>query len=460
MSLDDYFNDVNSGKFRLRCPSARLFLAPGYHELAFEGTGILNCTNNGYFEFELFVKATDPVWLNQLNHSVQSEGKMESFQLQLMDENGKKWVGGEWVFPYVDNIISAYKNKTFVIKGKVNSIVTSSLDKIASPRVEHDIYQFIIADADVARIPWQKTSTVTTQNHESEEIAWSRRASYQTVSIDGIEVTIEQIEKTDNVKVTISSKSKRLPAFIDIKVLESLMFVSGRLMNPVLMFRKGKNQKLLRLVAGQNHLETRQFPPIFLDEVERFSDYWSAFEAKLTYLLKNDAMNPFFYVFMETLIPVMEASSRSEGIHTLTLSVAVEAIVRNYSLASKPPQQNFPEDEVQKLKEYIQQNISDKNIQQRLDGAINSISSNSVSTKSKLRLLAEAGVITRRQLKSWETLRHKAAHGDFIKLADRDGFGEIFGDVITLVNKVILKEVGYDGYATDYGKLFAESSEN
>lgn len=452
LDLDQLFYSVNKGLFKLSCPSARLAVVPAYQEIAFEGSGFLRCTQSGEFEYELLVRAVDKKWIQEINHCIPHNFPPEYFQLQLTDQDGVEWLGGDWTRPRIEEIDSAYKGDVFAIKGYVSTLVTSSLDKFKISQA-NDFYQFIVPNAGI--IPWQKYRTTITTSHQNQQESLSRNPCYQTLEINSVSLLMEKLDNTEHMKVTIKANHGCIPPFFDIKVLETIIFITGRIMNIGVQLRKGENQRCIRIIAEHEHLEIRQFPPVSISGFKAFDQFWSAFGCVLKYLLENDSINPFFHPLIETLIPVMEAGSRTAGIHSLTLAVAVESIVNNCRFSKAQLINNYSDSEVEELKKYIREKITNTSFKNRLEGSIASITSKTASVSDRLRDLVESNVITKKQFESWKSLRHTSAHGGFYKVSERENFDEMFGDVYSLVNTLILREVGYDGDVTDYGAMFS-----
>lgn len=450
-NLKNLFYSLNDCSFKLSCPSVHFVVAPHYFQIAFEGSGFVRCNKSGAFEYEFLVKASDRKWIQEINHCIPHSFPMEYFQLQLSDENGINWIGCEWVRPQIMNLDSAYKSEIFTIKGTISSLVTNSLDKC--PEKSDEVYQFILPNA--GRFPWQCAKVTTTSSDENKKKMMSRKLCYQVIEVKGIQVMLEQLDDTEHVNVTIKATDGQLPPFIDVKVLETIIFITGRIMNVGVQLREGKAQNCIRILAEHEHLLNRQFPPVNISEFKNEGDFWRAFSCFLIYLIDTDPLNPYFHPLMEILLPVMEAGSRAAGIYSLTLAVAIEAVVEKLFENKSQQEENYPNAEIDKLKEYIKINISEAKLKNRLYGAIANITSKKISVSGRLGELVDSNVISKKQLESWKYLRHTAVHGGFAKIPDKENFDELFGDVYTLINTLILREAKYAGAITDYGAIFS-----
>ncbi len=451
MDIEGIFSAIAKGSFKLPCPEARIVLAPSYYTEAFKGSGFIRVTRSGFFEYELIVNTDRFDWIQELNPHIPRDDPYQYFQIQLIDQNGTEWRGCEWVRPEIVDIFSSRPGRPFAIRGRVNSLVTGDTTRFHNHNDDQESYQFIIPNA--GRIPWTEWKSTVTKNQDDVEDSYSRKACYQTFDINGISVKLEQLNDTSHLRASISSDTKTLPPFVDIKVLESLQFVTGRLLNFGVQLRKGKNQNCVRIIAQQNHLETRHPMPIALTEPENFKSFWEAYQALLGYLIENDSDNPFFHPFTDSINSVMEVSSRTEGIRSLTLAVAIEAIVQCCAKSNQAKKEEFSKSEIEALEKFVADNISNEKLKNRVTGAVSAIKNHSWRAKDRLIKLRDDGIISSHQYKSWDDLRNPSAHGGFISISNKKDLDKILGDVYTLAHTLILREVGYAGIITDYGSM-------
>ena len=457
--MEELFFSINRGDFTMPCPEARIVLAPSYLTVAFEGSGIIRANKAGFFEYELMVSTDNQQWIQELNPHIPRNEPPLYFQLQIIDQNGREWRGGDWVRPKIYNIFSSKVGKTFAITGKLKTFTSANIEGFVSHKNEKDLYKFIIPNA--GWIPWTGWKTTTIKNAEGAEESIVREPCYKSINIEGISITLEKLNDTNHIVTTISSDSDELPPFIDIKVLEALQFITGRLIHFGVSLRKGKNQNCIHIVAQHNHLKTKHVPPIALSEPQQFTTYWEAYTSLLKYLIINDSKNPSFHPFIEAIISVMEAGSRGEAIRSLTLAVAIEAIILCCTKSNPDKKEAFSEEktkelerlekEIQELKSFINDNITSTTFIKRITGAINKIHGNSWSAVDRLQKLKREGIITTQQYKSWNMLRHPSVHGEFTRISNKRNYEDLLGDVYTLAHTLILREVGYEGYITNYG---------
>jgi|GEM_PF-4912766 len=447
------FRRIKNGSLKITCPSVRFVVAPGYHTVALEGNGFIRHDGFGSFKYELLVRATSSNWITEINHHIPQPNSPIYFQIQFTDDTGIEWLGGELVRPRIDNIFTAHVNETFSISGKISSIVTNDLEKFGRTEKEDDLYKIIIPNA--GKLPWIKHKVCSTSTEEGKEVKRSRKACYHSIDINDLSFLLEEIDDSSDLSVTIEAKHGKIPPFADIKTIEALMFTTGRFMHQGALMRYGKNQQCIRFAADHTPLKTSTYPPIYITKTSDIAHFWQVFRQFLTYLLENDDRNPFFHPFMDTLIPVMEASSRAEGVHSLTLAVAVESILKNCSFEVKKPELKVDKNELRELKKFIRTNVSDKSFRKNLTDGIGFLLSKNMSTTDRLNALVKNGTIKQEYLSSWKSLRNESAHGGFSKIAYKEGFDKDFGYLYTLANTLVLKEIGYDGPITDYGLLFS-----
>ena len=450
ISIEDIFNQVIERSFRLSCPKVKIVLAPNYHQEAFKGDGFVEINRTRSFHYRFLVTTDDRSWIQELNPNIPHVGDYRYFQIQMTDTQGRTWLS-EAVRPRIDNIFEAYGDKIFSVSGTFQSLLRdlSELDKDADEQ-----YEMIVSNT--GRLPWTGWKrSVHTRGDDPHE-GYSASACYREIQVEGITVSLEQLENSAHTKCIIKSENRELPPFIDVKVLEALQFITGKFLKQAVQCRLGKHQKILRILSDPESLGTRHPAPISLVDPEKrqgyFDDYWLGFEKMLSYLVREDSENPFFHPIMDAMLSIMEAGSRSNGILALTLSVGVEAILGNCTYISLSKENKIDGSEIEKLKGYLETSVSDTKLRNRVGGLLNSILSNTLSAKDKLVLLVDSEVITADQLKSWETLRHRSAHGNYTKADQLKDFDKLLSDLYTLAHTLVLRETGYDGYITDYGQ--------
>lgn len=399
------YNQLNNHSFEMLCPKIQFVLAPGYQIIAFEGSGYVKVTENGFFEFKAIVKG-DRRWIQEINPYIPHDGEdAPYFQLKMWDSEGNEWCAAEWITPILE---SPFYNEYVRLRGRVSSISRDIPPRRLNVENEES-YTFLMHNP--GRLPWTKSKvTEVFKDNKNQPESFSREPCYQEIEIEGIHFLLEKLDQHNLLRATITSKDRDLPPFIDIKLQESLIFTTAKPLNFTIQMRDGKRHKLLRITPIGNRLTSRIPSPVRSEQGEHTDKFWGILKNHLSFLIKTDGSNPLFHPISNSLIAIMEASTRSPNIYALMLGVAVEAVLEK---CQKTDSKDAPDDEYTKAADRIHNLVKRWNGNQRIKNRLAGTTSKlkNWSIKDRLNLLVETKIITKTQMNAWEKLRHKAAHG-------------------------------------------------
>jgi hypothetical protein len=304
--------------------------------------------------------------------------------------------------------------------------------------------RYILIVEHAGKIPWpQWRRTVSSGGPEGD--TFDNRACYRRLEIAGISVILEQLSEPGTLQVTITAAERELPPFVDVQVLQSLQMVTARPLYYSVLVRQGRHQNVVRCVGPVHRTATALLPqPVPISSPIADAPYWKAFDAVLDYLLRADPQNPYWNLFFDTLLVVMDASARHPSLFSLALSVAVEAILPRVRLSDDDGStaQHAP-NEMQSLLDHIDAWSGNERLKSRARGMLQSLPE--WGTGDRLRMLEKKGVITIEERSAWTKLRNPVVHGK-ISSDDHDSEREKLIDIVVwMMYRIVLREAGYDG---------------
>jgi len=168
------------------------------------------------------------------------------------------------------------------------------------------------------------------------------------------------------------------------------------------------------------------------------------FDAVLGYLLRIDPLNPSWDLFFDTLLLVMEASTRHPSLFSMAASVAVEAILPRVRLSDDDGSSSpHTLQEMQSLIAHVDQWPGNKRLKARAIGLLRSLPE--WGTGDRLRMLEKRGVISSEERDAWRRLRNPVLHGK-ISTDDLDAEREkLIEAVVWMMYRIVLREAGYEG---------------
>ena len=250
--------------------------------------------------------------------------------------------------------------------------------------------------------------------------------------------------------VQASTQDERLAPELERRVHEALEFLLARRLAWAAVERREGAERAWRL-SGAPLNDTRgrmqlpvAFTPAIRDECEPALELFRRFLERI-HLHRGEGL-PDLSVAMKS---ALEGSRSPLDAHALDIAVAVEAVLGAEFADLGEASASFRSDLVQVGEAIEALAISDET-KLRLRGRISSMSA--ASAKSRLLALANRGDIAMAEVRAWETIRHRGAHGAFISGVDQDYVNAFWG-LVMLLYRLIFAAVGYQGPYRDYGQL-------
>jgi hypothetical protein len=250
--------------------------------------------------------------------------------------------------------------------------------------------------------------------------------------------------------VSAGSREASLPSNIEDRINEALEFLLARRLTWATVTKIEGANASWRITGAPTHKDRdrgrMQFPVIF--KVGNRASCESALSLLSHFLVatchhKGGSLPPLSIAVRMAL----ESSHSPLDAHALDLSVAVEALLGSHFNELGRPTNDYIQ-ELRVICKAISELEISESTRKRIEGLLNLAKSG--SSKDKLRALISQGKVTSEDLRAWETVRHKAAHGVFLKDVNQK-YVDSFLRVMTLFYRLIFHAIGYFGPYQDYG---------
>ena len=270
----------------------------------------------------------------------------------------------------------------------------------------------------------------------------SSSLSHASVNVCGCDLWIGRMD--GRVEAWIGSDSP-LPPFIHIKIVECLQFMLAKPMQwAAVEFRHGMKTRSALRSQRADRSPTVMHAPIHLSGMfDTSGDFWRLFEAYLSLLVRDstEEWHPVSRWVFTTL-----GGGRTLYGHGLALSVAVEGLLTSQFANRGQPAKG---DQVERLVSHLESLGEDTPLLSRAVGSIRMMLK--PRAMDCLMALKAEGVATELQIKAWQRLRNKVAHGAPLDDRSLDEMVDLCNTVTVLFYRLIFNVIGYAGTYQDYG---------
>lgn len=251
--------------------------------------------------------------------------------------------------------------------------------------------------------------------------------------------------------INVTSDEERVPEYLRERVLETLQFVLGYPVNWAVSYKRFGYTTEVTLCSPRRRLAGSRFRPpfilggYFIKEAQVFR---RLFVKYLQHIINYD--QPLHPLWAQ-LNAIHEASNGMfMDAHALTLAVAIESIVSS-EFEHLGRLTRSEKDAIQEALQYIEGWDDDTGIKSRIIGSVKSFSHPNVSDKMKA--LAEAGAITKKQWKAWKNLRNKSTHSYQAHNSKNSKFVRSIFQINVLFYHLIFYAIGYEGPYMDTSEV-------
>jgi hypothetical protein len=299
----------------------------------------------------------------------------------------------------------------------------------------------------------ESTLTKTFRASEDEELVFpSSSLNVAKFSSCGFDFLLKN--EVGELLVEITSDNDMVP-HLDTRVIESLQFVLSKSLHCRISERITGQVNTIRITSEQAvSLRTRTLPPLDYWTAEarrKVSPTWEMFDRYLRFVLPHDG--PDWHPCSIHVYKEREASANSPDARALGVSVAVEGLTKLLHDDLGKPSGEFRA-AVSDLREFVvgwpgvPGWCGDASLWARIHGLVDQLTS--VRAADRLYLLAAGGVVEKRLVDSWKSLRNTMAHADTPNAGKRQEFYDRIMSAVVLLNQLVFSAIGYEGYYSDY----------
>jgi len=432
--------ELKNGTWQLDCPNMELRKKANSGEDVYLGGGYIRRNEDGELSFRLYSKR-DVEFSHSFGTSSVKPGELipheEYYELVVTDSKGREWES--------KNILAStggcLRGKGAVTSGLLEELKHTSKENMRSGSKKSGLSIRFFEEFDIpANVPTTVETSVgrrQTGMTSSMNVAKFRSCGYDF-----------EISRGDGMVVLrVQSNSGKLPEQLEVRVVEALEFVLGRLLEWAVLEKFEEGLETFRIKRGRLiESKWRIGPPLRFIKTDPSGVVWNLYDKYLGHILSYDQIDKYhpLSVFVRRTI---QGSAGSIETESLEIGVSVEGIVHtefeNIGVLS--------EDETKELENalrIIEESKIAKELKKRIRGAINSWKKPSATIR--LLRLIETGVINRAEYEAWKKLRHPSSHGKVPVLGDFQEFVDLCHTATVLLYKLIFHAIGYEGRYTDY----------
>jgi len=407
----------------------------------FEGQGYIRQEGDGSLIFKIYVAKYNAKPLGHLDAMFNSAaGKLHSdemfYDLEASAHDGTRWTASRILpVPHWD-----MTDLTVLMHGKMQS-VTADLDM---PQKRHHLVLHFFEEY---QVPLHRVSE--TERHGNRHYTRDRAEFAALDSEFGVRVR----DGSGDTVFEIAS-DKPFPTAFDLRVQESLQYITGKTAIWRVRFQSTDKSMELELASPWRKSSRTQFSPPLAPISAHFMEHgWKLFEKYLAYVVeKTDGThwNPVAY----HLYNACEATANSVDAWAVGVSVAVEAVSGLINVEGDKEKVERLALYQERARKWIDEQKDLADIAGRAKGQINAMSNK--RPQDTLYALAKTGHVEKSYVDAWEYLRNRHVHPklsdlqkptpvDYQKLLDH------IHRVETLLRQLTFYLIGYEGPFTDYG---------
>lgn len=403
--------------------------------IIYSGPGTISQDGNGQFFVKVFCGGKPPKSeFVKVNHI--KPGKIidhsELYALSATDIEGISWQADQ-ILPN----ITGHINGDYIVQGHLGKL--SCVNQISGPIKKNHLLMNFMGDIE---IPCNKVTSSKTYVGE-EERAYSANRNVASFVSCGFEFEITKKDKWLTVSVT--SDSIINDALIT-RVTESIQFVLGRSFpgHVIEVTQEGLRKTYIK-PPYELEVKFRAIPPIEISTIDHGT--WALFDKYLNHFIdyEEERWHPTYGIIHS----VIQSSAASVEAQALTVSVAVEGLLKNeFSGLGKPGKRT--KEQIALAKKIITESELDSNIKDRIFGSLGAMGN--VSPKDRLFELRNQDLIEQRLISCWKKLRPSSVHADELNYEDLQKYLDLYKSVLVLFYQLIFLAVGYTGNFTDYSE--------
>ncbi len=430
-------DELHNGTWQLDCPQMELRKNAINDQHAYVGPGYIRYRPERQFDFKLYSDETPRLRTESFSrHS--NAGKIipdeELYQLVATDLKGRKWKSKN-IFPDTRE------------EGQNTGVILGSLHEI-----QHTSNSSLYANRDVLQMKFFQTLEIpyNTMSESSSSIPGWEQTQSKTMNVAQFQSCGYAFVITyDNNVVTLEAQSQtnKLVSNLDKRSVEALQFVLAHPLDWSIFQKCEKGVITIRIKTSQiDKVKYRMGLPIRFAYADPKGRVWKLYDKYLAHIV-SDTKKDRWHSLSSEVNKVIQASAASHEAQALTVSVAVEGVLRTEFSNFAAPQK----EEINRLdsaRDIIEKSTIDDSLKKRIRSSMSSW--HRASATDKLWKLVQTGAIEEKECKTWKKLRPSAVHSDQSSMSDFQTLLDLIDTVTVLFYKLIFQAIGYEGKYTDY----------
>jgi hypothetical protein len=399
----------------------------------YSGPGTITQDGNGQFFVKVFCDGK-PTLSEIMPRNPPKAGQIirasKFYALSANDLKGTLWQAR--IMPFITGHLD-YDG--FLAHGHLRKI--SCEKEIPLPIKKNHLLITVMGDIE---IPCTTGTLIETYVGEEKRASSGRRNVASFKSCD-LEFEITKYDKWLTISVT--SDALITDALI-VRIMEALQFVLGRSLPwTVIEITQEKTLKTHIRPPLKIDIKPRTKPPIQFTPTN--TDTWVLFDTYLNHFInfEEESWHPTFNIIHS----VIEASSASAEAEVLTISVAVEGLLKTeFHDLGEPDKET--KDQIALAKSLIKDSELNRDFKERVFGSLRGMKN--TRPEDRLFELKNQGLIEQRLISSWRKLRHSSVHADELNFEELQKYLDRCKTVLVLFYQLIFLAIGYTGKYTDY----------
>ena len=421
-------------KFEVNFPNFYLLNPNNLNNHILKGFGWVRHIAEDIFDFRLFVVQKNKKFEHSSSIKDESSDEKGYHYFRGIDEYGSLWKFNTLNIGFQ---LPGSSKGTYSIYGKFETLeqISHLPEKSGSNYLE-----FIFSDKFL--FPYNKSEKI-----ESKRGKDTIRLQYES-TIDYCQNNLKiRSLKSENLIYIIFEKD-RFHENYDIRILESLKFITGQQLRPGII-RKKKNTQIHSLYFAENNDNNYKIePPIWIDKYpnDKYEYSWVLFCKILSSISKYKGQ--LYTPIGAEINGLIGAGPAFFETKLLNIGVRVEGIL-NILYPKLGVPNDIILDNISRLVQYISDFKDNNPIKIRLISSLNNMKKS--RAKDRLLELKKRGVINKEQYDSWSKLRNQSAHA--VRDRGKDWFEKSYNrysHVLEMLYRIIFYSIKYNGIYTSY----------
>jgi hypothetical protein len=395
----------------------------------FRGAGYVRQTPEGNIEYTIYdlsrVTEFGQYLSSPLGATIPNE---QYYDLEIRDCKGRSW-RGERTLP-----------STSGVGGEKGAVCQGNLYEIEcyeTASYDDELWLFLPGEFN---IPMNTGTSIIERKLESEFHRFD--PNIWLINSEDYQIVITKV--SGGIEVKVAPVENGLPEYLDMRLEESLWFTLALPIQWKLSESQRNGTRQFRIRSARSNFPSPRLKPPLQPSFNSHADQIGEILTRyLRYVLPYN--EPLYHPVSAIIRRTLRASAISIEAEALTLSVAIEFIVRReFSHLGKPKPEAISA--IDSVIEHVNTWNGDDAMRQRVVKAINGWKG--ANAREILKQLVENGVISEQHHQAWNAIRHPIVHGRKRNVSWDELFLQCDSTYMGLI-RIIFKVLGYVGPYTD-----------